>query len=326
MAQEFNLEQWQAELVDALHWGEEERARTLLAALRVARPRSARGVLEQMLESSDARVRRAASFGLGELGGPASVKRLERQLILEESRGGHDGSSVAQAITQALSRLELSGARATLVRRLERLAAGTPESSDVDDLTYALWRNRHPELIPAVRHARERMAPPASAGLQALLRLLECSPEELSAWIEDASVPIEQKTKVLTVLDEEVPDELLPLLPPFISLAWSVIAVASTRRGEERRFCDRLFTLLLLHHERLLPTLAEEARAALREVARRMAAAPEAVRIIKAATLLAHVGRREDADLLEAHRPRDDVLGEVYDEAIEVLHNLPQGA
>jgi HEAT repeat protein len=323
MAREIDLEQWRSALVDAFHWGENERARTLVATLRDAQPMRARSVLEQMLQSPDGKVRQAAAFGLGELGGPTSVRRLEQQLLLEESRGDHDASSVVQVITQALSQLKNSSARTTLVRRLNRLAAGAPEGSDVDDLTYALWRKRHPELIPAVRGALERIAPPASEGLQALLRLLENSPEELQVWIEDGSVPIEQKTKILTVLDEEVPEGLVPLISAFILLARSIIEAASARKGQERRFCDRLFTLLLLHRERLLPALPPEARAVLREEARRMVAAPESVRIIKAATLLAYVGHREDADLLAEHKPQDEVLGWVYEEAVEVLSKLP---
>jgi hypothetical protein len=325
MAREVDWEQWRSELVDAFHWGEQERARTLVAALREAQPRRVQSVLERMLQSPDGKVRQAAAFGLGELGGPSSARRLEQQLLLEESRGGHDASSVVQVITQTLSQLESSRARTTLVRRLTRLAAGEPEGSDVDDLTYALWRKRHPELIPAVREALERIAPPASDGLRALLRLLESSPEELRAWIDDESVPVEQKTKVLTVLDEEVPDELVFVLPSFIFLARALMEVASTRKGQERRFCDRLFTLLLLHRERLLPALLPQARAVLREVALRMAVAPETVRIIKAATLLEYVGQREDAQLLVEHKPQDEVLGRVYEEAVEVLRKLPQG-
>jgi hypothetical protein len=277
-----------------------------------------------MIQSPDGKVRQAAAFGLGELGGSTSARRLEQQLLVEESREDPDASSVVQVITQTLSQLKSASARATLVRRLNRLAAGAPEASDVDDLTYALWRKRHPGLIPAVRGALERLAPPASEGLRALLRLLESSPEELRVWIEDESVPVERKTKVLTVLDEEVPEELVPLLPSFIFLARSIIEMASLRKGQERRFCDRLFTLLLLHRERLLPALTSEARADLREVARRMVAAPETVRIIKAATLLEYVGQREDADLLVEHKPQDEVLGRVYAEAVEVLRKVPQ--
>ncbi|HYO65147.1 MAG TPA: hypothetical protein VEU33_03610 [Archangium sp.] len=323
MAREIDLEQWRSELVDAFHWGDQERARSLVVTLREAQPRRVHGVVEQMLQSPDGKVRQAAAFALGELGGPASARRLEQQLLAEESRGDFDASSVVQVITQALSQIESASSRATLVRRLNRLAAGSPEGSDVDDVVYALWRKRHPELIPAVGGALDRIVPPASEGLQALLRLLENSPEELRVWIEDGSVPVEQKTKVLTVLDEEMPEELVPVLPSLIFLAGSMIEVASTNKGQERRFCDRLFNLLLLHREHLLSPLSAKARAVLREVARRMVAAPETVRIIKAATLLEYVGQRVDADLLAEHKPQDEVPGRVYEEAIGVLRKLP---
>ncbi|WPB82069.1 HEAT repeat domain-containing protein [Archangium violaceum] len=323
MAREIDLTQWQSELVDAFRWGEQERARSLVMTLREAQPRRVHGVLEQMLQSPDGKVRQAAVFALGELGGPTSAKRLEQQLLLEESRGNSDASSVVQVITQALSQIESASSRATLVRRLNRLAAGAPEGSDVDDVVYALWRKRHPELIPAVRGALKRISLPASEGLRALLRLLENSPQELRVWIEDGSVPVEQKTKALTVLDEAVPEELEPVIPSFIFLAGSMIEMASTKKGQERRFCDRLFTLLLLHRERLLSALPSNARIILREVARRMIAAPETVRIIKAATLLGYVGRREDVGLLAEHKPRDEVLGRVYEEAAEVLRKFP---
>jgi hypothetical protein len=111
------------------------------------------------------------------------------------------------------------GARAALVRKLNRLAAGTPDPSELHDVTYALWRQRHPELIPSVHEALRRIPSPASNSLRALLRLLEGPPEALRSWAEDASVPLEDKTEVLTVLDEEVPAELEPLLPAFISQA-----------------------------------------------------------------------------------------------------------
>ncbi len=52
-----------------------------------------------------------------------------------------------------------------------------------------------------------------------------------------------------------------------------------------------------------------------------MVAAPEATRIIQAATILEYVGQSEDADLLEAYKPRDDVFGKVFDEAIKVLRS-----
>src|SRR3712207_4605210 len=106
MAREIDLEQWRSEVVDGFHWGEQERARTLVATLREAQPKRARSVLEQMLQSPDGKVRQAAAFGLGEMGGPTSARRLEQQLVVEESRGDYDASSVVQVITQALSQLK----------------------------------------------------------------------------------------------------------------------------------------------------------------------------------------------------------------------------
>ncbi|OJH36494.1 HEAT repeat domain-containing protein [Cystobacter ferrugineus] len=315
MAQEFEKEQWRSELVDAFRWEDEERARHLVATLGKARSREARATLEEMLESPDGKVRQAAVFALGELGGPASTRRLEQQLVVEETRGDHDGSSVVQVITQVLGQIKSASARATLVRKLNRIATGGPDQTDVNDLAYALWHKRHPDLIPAVRGAVQRIALPTSRALHALLRLLESSPEELSAWVEDRWVPLEDKTEVLTVLDEEVPTELESLIPSFISMARSIIDVAATQAGAENDFCERLFTLLLLHRERLFPVIPPEARSALRDVARRMVAAPEAIRSIGAAVTLEYVGQREDATLLEAYRLQDDVLGKVFDDA-----------
>ncbi|EPX63934.1 hypothetical protein D187_005067 [Cystobacter fuscus DSM 2262] len=185
-------EQWRSELVDAFRWEDEERARHLVATLGKARSREARATLEEMLESPDGKVRQAAVFALGELGGPASTRRLEQQLVVEETRGDHDGSAVVQVITQALGQIKSASARAALVRKLNRIATGGPDQTDVNDLAYALWHKRHPDLIPAVRGAVQRIALPTSRALHALLRLLESSPEELSAWVEDrrgAGVP-----------------------------------------------------------------------------------------------------------------------------------------
>jgi hypothetical protein len=41
---------------------------------------------------------------------------------------------------------------------------------------------------------------------------------------------------------------------------------------------------------------------------------------------LQYVGQREDADLLEAHRPQDDVLGKVFDDTALALRNRPTQA
>jgi hypothetical protein len=321
MAQELDMARWQAELVDAFHWGEEERVRALVAPWREARSREARATLEKMLESPDGKVRQAAALALGAWGSPSSTRRLEQQLVLEEARGDDSSPAVVQVILQSLGQLKNASARAALVRKLNRLAAGTPARTDVNDLTYALWRKRHPELIPAVRSALQRIPPPTARALRALLRLLESTPGELSAWVDDGAVPLEEKTEVLTVLDEEVPAELEHLLPSLISLARDVIDVAAIQDGAENEFCERLFTLLLLHRERLFPALPLESRSVLRDVARRLAVAPAALRSIGAAVTLQYVGQREDADLLEAHRPQDDVLGKVFDDAALTLRN-----
>ncbi len=315
------MARWQAELVDAFHWGEEERVRALVAPWREARSREARATLEKMLESPDGKVRQAAALALGAWGSPSSTRRLEQQLVLEEARGDDSSPAVVQVILQSLGQLKNASARAALVRKLNRLAAGTPARTDVNDLTYALWRKRHPELIPAVRSALQRIPPPTARALRALLRLLESTPGELSAWVDDGAVPLEEKTEVLTVLDEEVPAELEHLLPSLISLARDVIDVAAIQDGAENEFCERLFTLLLLHRERLFPALPLESRSVLRDVARRLAVAPAALRSIGAAVTLQYVGQREDADLLEAHRPQDDVLGKVFDDAALTLRN-----
>ncbi|OJT22499.1 hypothetical protein BO221_22255 [Archangium sp. Cb G35] len=325
MAQEFDMAQWQSELVDAFRSGDEERVRTLVATWREARPREARAALEKMLESLDVQERQAAVLAMGAWGGPSSTRRLEQQLVLEEARG-NDSASVVQVILQSLGQLKSANARAALVRKLNRLAAGAPEQTDVNDLTYVLWRKRHPELIPAVRSALQRIPPLNSRALRALLLLLERSPEQLVAWIEDGTVPLEDKTEVLTVLDEEVPAELERLLLPLISLGRAVIDVAATRNGVENEFCERLLTLLLLHRERLFPFLPPGSRSALRDVARRLAVAPAALRSIGAAVTLQYVGQREDADLLETHRPQDDVLGKVFDDTVLTLRNRPTQA
>jgi hypothetical protein len=75
---------------------------------------------------------------LGELGGAATARRLEQQLALEEARGDYDGASVVESLIEALGRIKEAGTRAPLVRRLERLAAGTPEPDDVSAVACAL--------------------------------------------------------------------------------------------------------------------------------------------------------------------------------------------
>jgi hypothetical protein len=310
----------QEELVDALEWGEEDRARALLSQLG-ASPGRTRAVLESMLEAPDARVRQAAVFGLGELGGAASVRRLEQQLALEEARRDYDGDSVAEAITQTLGRIEEAGARATLVRRLERLSARRADVSEVNDVAQALWRKRHPDLLPAVRKAVEQLAPPSLNSLHGLLLLLEKSPEELRAWAREPSTPVEHKTEVLTVLEEEVPDSLLPTLPSFISAAHALLESAVSKKNEAAYYCERLFVMLLLHREHLLPALPEESRAQLRTLARSLVPAVSPNCSFRAAVLLKYIGRPEDAALIEANRPEDSIGARAFEDIARTLRS-----
>ncbi|HZI03102.1 MAG TPA: hypothetical protein VEZ71_03715 [Archangium sp.] len=280
-----------------------------------------------MLENPDAIVRQAAAFGLGELGGAASVRRLERQLALEEARGDHDAASVVEAITGALGRIADTSARAGLLRRLERLPGSKMAPADVNTLARALWRRRHPELSSAVQRALERLPMPTAASLRGLAVLLEKSPEALRAWVEDTAVPIEQKAEVLTVLEEEVSDTLVPVLPAFISIASAQAPVAVGQRGDASYYCERLFILLFLHAERVLPALPTEARANMRTVARTLVAAKSQRCALRAVTMLQFVGQSEDLALLEAHRPDDAALAAVFDDvARAVRHRENQGA
>jgi hypothetical protein len=274
-----------------------------------------------MLEVSDALVRQAAVFGLGELGGAAVAKRLEQQLALEEARGDYDGDSVADAITRTLGRIEEAGARATLVRRLERLIARKADLSDVNAVAQALWRKRHPELLPAVRKAMDQLAPPFLNCLHGLLLLLEKSPEELRSWLRAPSTPVEHKTEVLTVLEVEVPDALICTLPSFISTAHTLVEEAVSQNNQAAYYCERLFVTLLLHREHLLPALPEEARSELRTVARSLVPAVSPNCSFRAAVLLQYIGNHEDAAVIDANRPEDSVGAEAFDAIARALRS-----
>ncbi|MFY0580555.1 HEAT repeat domain-containing protein [Cystobacter fuscus] len=251
MARELDVKQWRDALVEACEDGDGTRARTL-----VLQPglRRARVLLEGMLEDPDALVRQAAAWGLGELGGAASARRLEQQLPIEESRQDHDGASVVETITQALGRIKEAGSRATLVRRLQRLVPGRDTLSEVNPLARALWRHRHPDLLPGIREALEQLDLSELNSLRGLRLLLEKSPEELRTWAQDMSVPVKDKTEVLTVLEEEVPDAWMPTFSAFISTAEAMVDDAVNQDGEAAYFCERL--LLLVPSQGLVLKLA----------------------------------------------------------------------
>jgi hypothetical protein len=262
-----DLARIQEELVREFKFGDEERTRVLVAQLG-RRPKQVRAALEAMLESPESLARQAAAFGLGELGGKASVKRLEHQLAIEEARGDYGGAAVLEELTRALGRIGEDSARAALVRRLERLVAGKPPMADVNDLARALWLRRHPELIPAVRRSLETLSLPGPHGLHGLLVLLEKSPEALDAWARDPEVSIDHKMRALAVLEEDVPDQLLPILPAFIATANALREQALDPDHDAAYYCERLFSLVLGNRQRVVPVLPAEARANLRAVAR----------------------------------------------------------
>lgn len=321
MARAVDVARVQEELVRAFKHGDERQARLLVAQLG-ATLRQRRAVLEAMLQQPEALVRQAAAFGLGELGGAASVKRLEAQLGVEEARAGYDGESVVEVITEALGRIKGAGSRASLVRKLERLVAGKPERSDVSDLAHALWKQRHPELIPVVRRAIERIELPAPHALHGLLVLLEKSPEELAAWARDPSVSLQDKTRAVVVAEEELPDTLVPVLPAFVAAARTAIEVTERVSADAEYYVERLLTLVLQDRERLVLAAPLEMRSELREVALKLIAATAPNPSVGAAVILRLVGRPEDAAFLEAHSPAEPVLAKVFLETAQVLRNL----
>jgi hypothetical protein len=311
------------DLVDAFEWNEGDRLRALVTKLSAHR-RQARAMLDEMLASEDARTRQAAVFALGEFGGTASLKRLERQMDIEQARADYDGSAVLQVITEALGRIKEVGARASLIRRLERLVAGKHDTTDLNDVAYALWRKRHPELIPVLRNVLDQLEPEESEALRALLQLLETPPDVLTAWVANTSVPLKDKRKILTILDEGVPDELLPVIPAFIATALTLGDAVLVRQSEAAYFCDRLFTTLLLHDKRVLPAIPVEARSELRSLARQCVPSASLNCAGRAVWILERVGHPADAELLEAHRPVDEDLAKEHDKSIEVIRNLPR--
>jgi hypothetical protein len=317
MARRDDVVRIQDELIDAYKWGEEARGRALAFQL-------GRADLEAMLEDSYGRARQAAAFGLGELGGEASVRRLDQQLLIEEERGDYDGESVVEAIIEALGRIDEPSARESLVRRLERLVGRNPERSDLYVLARMLWRRRHPDLIPGVRRSLEQGSLPEPNGLRGLLVLLEKSPGELAEWARDPEVPVANKTEVLEMLAEDLPDAWGSLVLAFVTLGQDLSTQAMRRGDEAAHYCERLFTVLLRYRERFLLAPPKEVRAELRQVARSLVASNDMGCALKAASVLGWVGRPEDVAELEAHRPDDPTFAKVFDDAASALSNLPE--
>lgn len=318
MARVVDVAQIQEELVRLIKLGDEEQARKLLPQLGTG-PRQVRAVLAAMLENSDGLVRQAAAFGLGELGGAASVKRLEEQLAIEEARGDYDGAAVIEDITRALGRIKGAKARAPLLRRLERLVAGKPDRSDINELAYALWGRRHPDMLPAVRASLEKLTLPAPHGLHGLLILLEKSPEELDAWAREPAVSLKLKRTVLAVAEEDVPDWLLRVLPAFIATAHAASEKIKGFRSDEEYYCERLFSVLLQDRERFVLAAPAAMRSELRTLALKVISATAAHPSLGAAVILGLVGHSQDVAFLEAHCPQEPVFAKVFRDAAQAL-------
>lgn len=321
MAHKIDVSRVRDELVQAFKLGEEDRVRALIPQLGTGR-RQVRAMLESMLADPDSLVRQAAAFGLGELGGEASAKRLEQHLAIEEARDDHDGDAVVGDIVRALGHLKDAGARTSLVRRLERMLARKVERSDIYEIAQALWRKRHPDLLPPVRRSLEQLTLPAPHGLHGLLVLLEKTPEELGAWARDPAVPLENKTEALSVLEEEVPATLVPTLPAFIFTAEALNEQEVGQNRKAEYYCECLLSMLLRDRDRLLSALPADARAALRTVARKLIAATFPNPSIAAAVVLGAIGRPEDAAFLEAHCHEYPTLAKVFRDAAQALRNL----
>ncbi len=319
MAHRVEVARIREELVDAIKFGEEERARRLLSQLDLE-PWGARAMVEAMLEDEDSLVRQAAVFGLGEFGGADSVGRLEQQLLIEETRGDYDGEAVVEDIIRALGRIDEPGARQSLVRRLERMTAGRPERSDVNMLALALWQRRSPELIPPVCHALERLTLRAPHGLHGLRVLLETPvAEDFRTWARDLDISLALKTEVLALLTEELPDELVSTLSAFVLTAQRLSEEEVRQEPEAEFYCEGVFRLLLLEWARVEPILTEEEHGALRAACQRLISATYPNPSLWAARMLQRVGRPEDAHFLEAHCPADPIPAKVFHEASRAL-------
>jgi hypothetical protein len=135
---------------------------------------------------------------------------------------------------------------------------------------------------------------------------------------------LEEKTGVITVLEEELPEALCSALPSFISSARAMLETVAGPRDERDPIvyhCECLASLLLRHGEQPLLALPGEARSELRDLMRKLVVATAPNPSLRAAVLLQLIGRPEDADLLEAHRPAEPVLAKVFEDAARSLRS-----
>ena len=137
------------------------------------------------------------------------------------------------------------------------------------------------------------------------------------------SVSLELKSNAMAILDEEVPDELLAVIPAFITLA-SRVGDAVEQQGEAAEYCDRLFITLLLHRQRVLPALPAGVLSELHALARKCVEARVPNCSTRAARMLQQLGHPEDAALIEANRPDySPILAEVFDDIARALRSRP---
>jgi hypothetical protein len=125
----------------------------------------------------------------------------------------------------------------------------------------------------------------------------------------------------MTLLETDLPETLLPTIPAFISEAHTLVQTAVSQNNEAAYYCEHVFTIMLLHRERLLTALPEVARSELRTVAQSLVPAISPNCSFRAALVLQLVGEPEDAAVIEAHRPEDPVGAKAFDEAAQALRN-----
>jgi hypothetical protein len=157
--------------------------------------------------------------------------------------------------------------------------------------------------------------------LRGLLVLLEKSPEDLKGWVRDPVVPVEHKKEVLEMLGEDLPEAWAGSLSAFLSAARALEEKAVSHEGDAADYCERLFSLLIRHHQ-YRGALSAAVRAELRALARSLVAAVDLNCAYRAAAMLKLVGRPEDAAVIEAHLPNHPDLAKDFEEIAQALRSL----